>query len=72
MGFEAELTDVRLCLLCRQVCMVLKFVAEEVMLYADDLAQGPKRALLNCLQVLPASVVDRGWFASVVLCRLGL
>ncbi len=26
--------------------MVMRFVTEEVLLYADDLAQGPKRALL--------------------------
>jgi hypothetical protein len=31
---------------CRQVCMVLRFVAEEVMVYADDLGQASKRALL--------------------------
>lgn len=31
---------------CMQVCMVLRFVAEEVMVYADDLGQASKRALL--------------------------
>lgn len=33
-------------LMCQQVCMVLRFVAEEVMVYADDLGQASKRALL--------------------------
>jgi len=42
-----------------QVCMVLRFVAEEVLLYADDLTQGSKRALLAGQQAALPSLLPQ-------------
>jgi hypothetical protein len=42
-----------------QVCMVLRFVAEEVMVFADDMRQDSKRALLaGLIASLPAVLPD--------------